>query len=310
MYGNGIDDLVNLDKWQTTVDLLAELYGADAASIVRFEDTVFKVLRTSGQSNKLDIEGHKFSSQINSYCKFIMENRTSLYVENAFETEKWDSAPPCKAGVISYLGFPLIRPDNSFFGTICVKSSKAMEYSNIFVKALEQFRDLIQADLELAAKNLLLEKMAFTDSITGCGNRRGLVKYCENELNSNIEIALLYFDLDNLKITNDTKGHDVGDFAITSLAQILKENSRQHDYVSRVGGDEFVVILQACEQDANSFCERITAGYDKLKALNEDLHLTSVSYGMSVLANTRPFNLEAMIHEADHMMYQMKSTRG
>lgn len=102
---------------------------------------------------------------------------------------------------------------------------------------------------ELAGAKARIEYNALHDSLTGLPNRR----YLDDMLAAHIErfdadnerAGLLHIDLDRFKQINDTLGHAAGDAMLVHAAKVLKDNLRSHDFVARVGGDEFVVLCQA-----------------------------------------------------------------
>lgn len=93
-----------------------------------------------------------------------------------------------------------------------------------------------------------LESLSTTDELTGLANRRGLLQHLYRTISRvrrHREKALVgFFDLDDLKRVNDTYGHEAGDAVLLHLAGLLKKNIRSSDFAARVGGDEFVVILE------------------------------------------------------------------
>lgn len=309
-----MNDKLNLDKWQKTVELLAELYGATAASIVKLEGNGFEVVCTSGRgANRLDTACTGFPLQVNSYCKRIMETGEMLYVPQGDQHPEWQyELPVTVAGVISYLGFPIRRPDHSFYGTICVKSDTGTDYSDVFVRTLEQFRDLVEADLQLAAQAEQLQRMAHTDEPTGCANRRGLQEYVERRLQPTENgWGVLYLDLDNLKATNDRFGHSAGDEAIELMGRILLETARSGDLAARVGGDEFVLLAScATRSELEALRSRIVGTFELTARLEPQLRLIGVSVGTSYFApGDCPPCLDALLADADARMYDCKRTR-
>ena len=76
-----------------------------------------------------------------------MNTRRPLLVPDALQDEDWKSNPDIKLGMISYLGVPISWPDGEIFGTICVLDRQSNGYSDLYLKLLLQWRDVLQADL-------------------------------------------------------------------------------------------------------------------------------------------------------------------
>ncbi|MUH72828.1 sensor domain-containing diguanylate cyclase [Psychrosphaera haliotis] len=107
----------------------------------------------------------------------------------------------------------------------------------------------IERDItEIKDKTLNLEKLAKTDTLTEALNRRGLnsdgCKAIESAYESGRSFIVAMMDIDHFKTINDTFGHDVGDVVLKHLTDLLKENLRARDIVARIGGEEFVIILE------------------------------------------------------------------
>jgi PAS domain S-box-containing protein len=83
------------------------------------------------------------------YCETVMANRRLLYVPNALEDKEWKDNPDVKLDMISYLGLPLVWPDGSIFGTICVLDKKPRDYSRDYIDLLRQFKDIIESDFKI-----------------------------------------------------------------------------------------------------------------------------------------------------------------
>lgn len=116
------------------------------------------------------------------------------------------------------------------------------------LKELESIRySMVQTFARLDAEKKELYKMARTDSLSGLANRDSLNEYLHRLIadsqRNNKEFALLFLDLDHFKTVNDSLGHNVGDELLQNIASIIQEVLRATDFVARVGGDEFVVVV-------------------------------------------------------------------
>ena len=93
-----------------------------------------------------------------------------------------------------------------------------------------------------------IKNLAFYDSLTGLANRRLLFERLDNSLNTVVRdctsYALLFLDLDNFKVINDTQGHDAGDEVLKLVSKRLLSVVRKSDTVARFGGDEFVIMIK------------------------------------------------------------------
>lgn len=159
-----------------------------------------------------------------------------------------------------------------------------------------------------------LEHMAQSDSLTDLPNRRSLSKRLRHELdvikrNPSHQLGLIFMDLDLFKNINDTYGHGVGDQVLITIARRLNETVRVVDMVSRVGGDEFIILLgnQSGEMDqtAIQLAERIIqAVSEPLDIVGTRLQLTT-SLGVA-LAPSHTDDAAQLMECADLALYRAK----
>jgi len=99
-----------------------------------------------------------------------------------------------------------------------------------------------------------LDQLAHQDSLIDLPNRRGFMRELERLISRvdryGINAAMLFVDLDGLKMINDTFGHRAGDEALIQVANLLAKGVRHSDVVARIGGDEFGILLEASDEDA------------------------------------------------------------
>ena len=162
-----------------------------------------------------------------------------------------------------------------------------------------------------------IKSLAFFDPLTELPNRRLLLERLPQAIalseRSGHHGALLFLDIDNFKTLNDTLGHDLGDMLLQQVAQRLTDSLRENDTAARMGGDEFVVLLEDLHQDAIKAATQAKAtGYQILTELNSlyilDNHTynSSVSIGITVFGKNHNSS-EELLKQADIAMYQAKA---
>ncbi|MGM4916253.1 GAF domain-containing sensor histidine kinase [Tardiphaga sp. 813_E8_N1_3] len=136
-----------MQKWQEIVDLLAEILCVPSALIMRVESPNIKVFVSSASKGNPYEPDEVARLDTGLYCETVMSTRQPLNVPNALQDEAWKSNPDIKLGMISYLGVPITWPDGEMFGTICVLDKKSNEFSELYLRLLLLWRDVLQADL-------------------------------------------------------------------------------------------------------------------------------------------------------------------
>jgi diguanylate cyclase (GGDEF)-like protein len=164
---------------------------------------------------------------------------------------------------------------------------------------------LLRRERHIASRHLAdLEELTLTDPLTGLGNRRGL----ERELGRAMlrsrrldhPLALLFMDVDDLKIVNDRFGHAAGDETLRVVGSVVRSCSREGtDSGYRVGGDEFVLVLMAGRAGAEVLARRIQQGFLARSPFESHLSTGVVAWDGAMTAGE-------LINEADRRMYQNK----
>lgn len=156
-----------------------------------------------------------------------------------------------------------------------------------------------------------LDQLAHQDSLVNLPNRRGFLRELDRLIarttRYNTSAALLYIDLDGLKIINDSFGHRAGDEALVEVARQLEKGLRRSDVVARIGGDEFGVLLENCdEQRARDTALRLTNCIGDHEFCHEEACLPlSVAIGVAMI---QPGDTAAdVMARADEEMYRQKA---
>ncbi len=162
----------------------------------------------------------------------------------------------------------------------------------------------------LSARSETLEHAALTDSLTGMQNRRyfddALQEYLNEFRRIDKPVGLIIMDLDHFKKVNDTHGHDVGDDVLRSVAECLRNFTRYHDVVARVGGEEFAIVAPNLDINLlHKLGDRIRFAISKLviESGNVSLRVTS-SVGVALWDKRE--TAEELYKRADKMLYSAK----
>jgi PAS domain S-box-containing protein len=137
-----------LAKWQDIVNTMAELVNVPTGLIMRVVGEDIEVFISSETNGNPYVPGHSehlFGSGL--YCENVLTNEARLLVADALTDPQWKDNPDTKVNMISYLGFPILWPNKTPFGTICVLDCKANSYSDTYEKLIRHIRDLIEHHL-------------------------------------------------------------------------------------------------------------------------------------------------------------------
>lgn len=211
----------------------------------------------------------------------------------------------------NWLGVPL-ESDNGIIGALVMRSnSNEVNYTEQDRELLEFVSVQIAAAIKRKQMHTRLAYMAQYDQLTGLPNRALFLDRLRNALTrarrEHSRFAVLYLDMDEFKQVNDNFGHIMGDRVLQMVAQRLTHCMRDSDTVGRLGGDEFIILLEHIHHpgDAVMIKEKVLAALGKPYEIGETtLHLNP-SVGIAVYPDNGKEDSELISH-ADHAMYQAK----
>jgi diguanylate cyclase (GGDEF)-like protein len=158
-----------------------------------------------------------------------------------------------------------------------------------------------------------LQNLTLIDDLTGLHNRRGFLALAEQHLRMIQRkggALLIYLDLDDLKLINDTYGHLEGNRALIVTANVLRACFRQSDILARLGGDEFCVLMtDAGEDSAQQVLKRLLQRTDFINALSSWRFRLSLSVGIADVPAVRQPSLDQLLRIADARMYEEKRNK-
>lgn len=138
-----------LGKWQQTTNVMAGIFDVPAGLIMRVGAEQIEVLVSSHTPGNPYEAYEKANLNTGLYCETVMATRSLLHVPHALEDQHWKDNPDVALNMISYLGVPLLWPDDEVFGTICVLDSKKRSYQQRYVDLLWEIKRAIEADFKV-----------------------------------------------------------------------------------------------------------------------------------------------------------------
>lgn len=173
-----------------------------------------------------------------------------------------------------------------------------MDSANNYTETLEEtVRDLLKRQEDLI-------RTAFTDQLTGLGNRGGFARSLEELWEQDAPVTMAFIDIDNLKHCNDVFGHDEGNRYILQVSLYLKLYMKVDEAAFRIGGDEFAILSTIATED--DLAERLEHCRTVLLKNNDSEMPHSFSYGVSHADPALGEASNRMTLDADHRMYDYK----
>lgn len=254
-------------------------------------------------------------------CKRALEQKQFVTSDVA---QCWgDSAAVADLGINTYLSAPVCLSDGQLYGTVCAASTEQTMVSSGSATLLQLISRIIAMQVErehmlqqLALENRQFRNVALTDPLTGLGNRRALERELQRMLangqRNGSAVFVAYIDLDDFKRINDEYGHDAGDRFLLAISANLKQGRREGDFISRVGGDEFVIFGLVTGNDIGHAAKALRQQiYDSTTGSFDIADTVLIYQGGSVgLVVAEPGELvEQVVKRADTEMYQQKKQR-
>jgi diguanylate cyclase (GGDEF)-like protein len=240
-----------------------------------------------------------------SFCTHTIQLNEPLIIRDALEDPRFAKSPLVLGDpfIRFYIGSPLNTPTGYNIGALCAMDTVPHDPSINQVKLLQDLGRLVIDELEL-------RKLACLDPLTGVLTKRGLEKAI-NRLVAKLDSAaacVVMMDVDHFKHVNDTHGHGAGDRVLQSAVEACRDSVRPEDIISRVGGEEFAIILPGM-----ALSEGLKAAERMRKAIKAQTTKTregpisvTASFGVAMVSpGLRDF--EKALAAADEAMYAAKT---
>jgi diguanylate cyclase (GGDEF)-like protein len=203
-----------------------------------------------------------------------------------------------------------LRVQGKVTGVLCLDRLDGRTFAEEDLEPVTLFANLAAIAIQNARTYEEMERQAISDGLTGIHN----YKHFHESLRAEVSRAgrygehfcLLMMDLDHFKLVNDTIGHQKGDDVLRAVAGVLRNCSRESDYLARYGGEEFAMILpKTALEEATTLAERIRTSVSRLDPGHPDLHVT-MSIGISAYPDSAK-DADGVLGAADAALLRAKS---
>ena len=272
---------------------------------------VFELRRPCGASNMADLKrlsGRKLYLRLRSSPGIEIKGMLAALDEAA------GGGPPGGAIVDLSFGIHVMEAVRRFdlTGRDFSATDLAVEMLYLHEAKSLAMRSSQQLNLRLQEARLQAEQDAFTDTLTGLGNRRALEWILARLGESGLDYALVQMDLDRFKAINDTMGHAAGDHVLREVAGRLKECVRSQDEIVRMGGDEFMLVLNevTASRAVADIARRLLARLEQPIPYAGRECCISASLGAVLTVDYAPPCPARLIQDADAALYKAKGKGG
>ncbi len=304
------DDLARLLR--RACSTVAMTLGIEACGVFRLTGEGERVAVEAGTGWLEDEAGLVSTASVNDSSKALVECLIEgpTITDDLTEEGRFEAPALERNGVISAINV-LIGQGPLKYGILGAYSSERRSFSVDDANFLQAVGHVLGTAIERRRSEDRARHEALHDPLTGMPNRSLLRDRLEQALvrceRRGTQIALLFLDIDNFKLVNDSLGHSAGDELLQAVAPRLEGAIRPSDTVARFGGDEFVVLAEDVEDErgARLLTERIAAAFTSPFLLRGEAHVVSASTGV-VMCPGGDVEPEDLLRDADAAMYRAK----
>jgi len=241
---------------------------------------------------------------------WVAQNRKAILNGNPSVELGYLKEANCGSCMSSALAVPLMRGDDEVLGVLSLYKIEADAFAADHLRILLAMIDKIGVSIENAIKYQAAADSAKVDYLTGLPNARSLFLHLDSEIarctREHSRLAAIVCDLNGFKAFNDKFGHLAGNKVLEVFATKLRLVCREYDFVSRMGGDEFVLVTPGLSSHAGQeICERVNSAAAESAAEICGERALSASAGAAVFPEDAG-DAEQLLVEADKRMYASK----
>ncbi len=287
--------------------VLRRVLNVDLAAVIKVVPEEQALVVVATEPSNPAIEETKLASSTGSHAGYTLATGTPVIVKDWKTETRFEQGEQLR-GMTSSVTV-MIRAANRSYGVLGVESIEPREFGTQDVNFLQAIANVIGNAVERREEEERTRYDALHDPLTGLPNRSlfldRLGRAIAQSERRQTSVAVIFLDLDQFKLVNDSLGHAAGDELLAAVAPRLEQGLRPSDTIARFGGDEFAVLADIrTERDAVRVAERIKTALSRPFKLRQREHFVSASMGISLGRGEKA--PEAMIRDADAALYRAK----
>jgi diguanylate cyclase (GGDEF)-like protein len=295
-----------------TVAMVAETMSISLVTVLELLPEDHALLVRSGYGWPPGVVGdHRFPFDDQSQGALAIRTAAPVVVDDYRTETRFRGAPILHAhGARSGISVP-IRGREQAFGVLGAHHTRVRGFTPDDVNFLQSVANVLAAAIERRRSEAETRHQALHDPLTGLPNRALFRDRLQHALarsrRSGRTLAVLFLDVDNFKVVNDSLGHEAGDELLCALAPCLAESVRTGDTVARFGGDEFVLLCEDIgdEREALEIAERVKQCFARPLPIAGGEHFVTASIGVAMPTPGHD-SPDSLLRDADAAMYQAK----
>ena len=298
-----------LVRGATQREVKLEITGNQNDELIKYLDDIIDDLKyKDGQYNLVNLRDNEYHDKLQILSDYWEELKKEI---KAVREVGYQNTDIVKMSEIYFkMADETVSAAENYSERIAIKI-RTLELLSVFDMLGLVILIIIQtiAAMKMSVLNKLLEQRAYTDAHTGLPNKDACEELLNNKEKVSEHTACLMFDLNNLKIINDTKGHSKGDQLIFNFAHLLRRVIPQEAFVGRYGGDEFmVVIYNTSKTEIEDILMQLSREKDSLNSRGNDMPI-DYACGWAISDADSECTIQMLLDKADYYMYENKQSR-
>ena len=295
-----------LVRGATQREVKLEITGNQNDELIKYLDDVLNDLKyQNGQYNLVNLHDNEYHDKLQILSDYWEELKKEIKVVREVGYQNTDIVNMSE--IYFKMADETVSAAESYSERIAVKI-RTLELLSVFDMLCLVILIIIQTltAMKMSVLNKLLEQRAYTDAHTGLPNKGACEVLLKNKETVEKHTACIMFDLNNLKIINDTKGHSKGDQLILNFARFLRNIIPKEAFVGRYGGDEFmVVIYNTSKTEIEDILKQLSREKDRLNSSGNNMPI-DYACGWAISDADSECTIQMLLDKADYYMYENK----